>query len=148
MKTIIDKQRDYLLKKFHILCGQAGLQSYEKAALVGGYGKTTSADLTVQDLLDVVDKLEKQLNPDLVDMDVWRKRVIAAIGGFLNLLKRSQNINEIKAIACRATEYESFNRIPKQRLINIYYAFVAKQKDMKAATRVAESEIDIMTILN
>ncbi len=148
MKTIIDKQRDNLLKKFHVLCGQAGLQTYEKAALVSSYGKNSSADLTVHDLIDAIDKLDKQINPNLVDMDIWRKRVIAAIGGFLSLLKKSQNINEIKAIACRATEYDNFNKIPKQRLINIYYAFVAKQKDMKAATQVADSEIDIMTILN
>jgi hypothetical protein len=148
MTTIINKQRDFLLKKFHILCGKAELKDYEKSAMVESYGKTSSSDLTIQDLISAVDFLEKKINPDLVEIDKWRKRVIASIGGFLKMLKKEQNLNEIKAIACRALEYEKFNDIPKQRLINVYYAFVAKQKDMKSSIRVMENEIDIMTILN
>jgi len=37
----------------------------------------------------------------------------------------------IKGIACRASGYDDFNKIPKERLRNLYYAFNNKVKDAK-----------------
>jgi len=148
MKTIIDKQTDNLLKKFHTLCGKAELKKYEKAAIVESYGKSSSRELSAHDLIDAIGKIEKILNPELEVMDVWRKRVIAAIGGYLKALNKDQNISEIKAIACRATDIEKFNDIPRERLINIYHAFTNKQKDIKAVAKITAGEIEFLTISN
>lgn len=66
------------------------------------------------------------------DADVWRKRCMASIGGYLRLAGKASNAQIIQAIACRATGVEDFNKIPISRLRNLYNAFLKQQKDFKA----------------
>ena len=79
MQTIVDKQKNFLIKKFHILLGQAGIDNESKLDILSQYGVTTSKDLSIHDLINVCDHLEKIVYPGAVDMDKWRKRLIAAI---------------------------------------------------------------------
>ncbi|MDR3226821.1 MAG: hypothetical protein LBT56_04025, partial [Prevotellaceae bacterium] len=133
MKTnIIDKQQKWLLKKFHTLCGRLGMSTEEKRAMIfDNFGVESSADISINELLTICFALEKQLNPDLQELDRWRKRAMAAIGGYLQATGQQNTCDKIKAIACRASGYDNFNKIPKQRLIDIYYAFKNKQKTFK-----------------
>ena len=62
---------------------------------------------------------------------------MAAIGGYLRRIDREGNAEIIKGIACRSTGYRSFNKIPAERLRNLYNTFRNKQKDMDAAERIA-----------
>lgn len=87
--------------------------------------------------MDICHTLEKQLNGDVREADRLRKRVIAAIGGWLRLTGQPENLDRIKGIACRAAQCEDFNKIPNERLRNLYYAFLNKQKDTKAVEGIA-----------
>ncbi len=63
---------------------------------------------------------------------------MAAIGGYLRKIHKESNAEIIKGIACRSTGYQSFfNKIPAERLRNLYNTFRNKQKDMDAAERIA-----------
>lgn len=151
MKTIIDKQRIFLIKKFHVLLGQAGLvENDDKQNLLSQYGVTSSKDLSVHDLIDICDKLEKIVYPNYAEMDKWRKRLIASIGGWLLAMGREQTITVIKGIACRAAgdENRTFNSIPLERLRSLYYAFSKKTKDLKTVEMLTAEELSYLSSTN
>ena len=103
-----------ILKKFHTLCGVLGL--------------------TDDDLINVCAKLSEQANRKAGhgEIDKLRKRVMASIGAYLRATGRESNATVIKGIACRASGYDDFNKIPKERLRNLYYAFNNKVKDAQS----------------
>ena len=127
----MEKQQKWLLRQFHTLCSRLRLSAEEKAASIEGYGVESSADINNDDLMNICRALEKRLDSNAVKLDRLRKQVIAAIGGWLRLQGKSENIATIKAIACRATKSDNFNRIPAERLRNVYNAFLNKQKDSR-----------------
>ena len=143
-QTIMDKEKNRYLKRFHTLLGQTGGNTAaKKEAILAGFGVDSSRDLNAHELLKACAALELELNPELAEMDKWRKRVIASIGGWLKLMQKTGNIGLIKAIACQAAGVSSFNRIPMERLRSIYYAFNNKQKDMEFANAITVDEINL-----
>lgn len=65
------------------------------------------------------------------ELNQWRKRLIASIGGWLQLSGKEGGIEAIKAIACRAAGKSDFNDIPKGKLVSLYNAFLLKQNDLQ-----------------
>lgn len=137
MQTFMDTQKNALLRKFHTLLGRAGVDAESKEIMLAAYGVTTSKDLSVYELTELCGKLDKLANPDAHAADKWRKRVIAAIAAYLREVRHDCNMAVIKSIACRATKYDDFNKIPVERLRSVYNAFTQRTKDMK--------EVDKMT---
>lgn len=134
----MDKIHNGVLRKFHTLCSRLGLTEEEKRAIVGSYGVESSADIDTHDLIDICASLSKQLEGDKGDeMDKLRKRAMAAIGGYLRKINQASNAEIIQGIACRSTGYTSFNKIPAERLRNVYNTFRNKQKDIDAAESIA-----------
>lgn len=127
----MEKQQKWLLRLFHTLCSRLRLSAEEKSAIIEGYGVESSADINNDDLMNICRALEKRLDSNAVKLDRLRKQVIAAIGGWLRMQGKPENIADIKAIACRATKSDNFNRIPPERLRNVYNAFLNKQKDSR-----------------
>ena len=148
MKTTTDRQQGSMLKKFHTLCTKAGLTADEKALMVGAFGHDSSREMSVNELLRACDVLDSKLNPQLAEINLWRKRVIASIGGWLRVMSVESNATKIKAIACRAAAYDSFNDIPRERLNNLYYAFLKKQKDFKRVNSIVKEQIETLTYQN
>jgi len=148
MKTTTDRQQGSLLKKFHTKCTKAGLSSEEKYAVIGAFGHNSSREMTAIELLRACDMLDAKVNPQLAEIDKWRKRVMAAIGGWLKVMSVETTGEKIKAIACRAAAYDNFNDIPRERLNNLYYAFLKKQKDFKRVEGIAKEELETLTYLN
>ena len=141
MKTTTDHQQGLLLKKFHTKCTRAGLTADEKAVIIYAFGHESSRELSVSELLRACDMLDAKLNPQIAELDALRKRVIASIGGWLKVMGIESNIDKIKAIACRAGEAGSFNEMPRERLNNLYYAFLKKQKDFKRVDAIHNEQI-------
>ena len=129
---VMDDLHKKVLRKFHTLCSAAGMTADEKLALITSYGVESSADIDTHELIDLCYSLDRQVNGE---MDRLRKRVLASIGGYLRGCGREESIELIKAIACNATGYESFNRIPKERLCNLYNLFRNKSRDMEGVDR-------------
>lgn len=148
MQTIMDKTKTLLLKKFHTMCGKAGIKEEQKREMIAAYGVTSSRDLTARELLDLCDTIDRIMNKEAVETDKWRKRVIAAIFGWRKVMGNETNMNEVKAIACRAADVEYFNAIPLERLRSIYYAFTKKTKDLQFVEKMTAEEIDFKTWIN
>ena len=148
MKTIVEKQQKFLLKKYHTLCSQLGLDNDTKRDMVRSYGVESSRDLSAKDLMDICTKLEQTLNPQLIDLNVWRKRLIASVGGWLKAMNRTENIQIIKSVACRASGKKHFNEIPMEQLRSLYNAFNKKKKDLQMVEELTMDELDILTLSN
>lgn len=140
-QNIMDKQKKWLLRQFHTLCSRLHLSAEEKTAIIEGYGVESSADIGNDDLLTICRALEGRLDKDALKMDRLRKQAIAAIGGWLRMQGKEEGIARIKAIACRATRYENFNKIPAERLRNLYNTFLNKQKDSKTIDELVNMAI-------
>ena len=127
-----------ILKKFHTLCSVLGLTEDEKHAIVESYGVESSRDMDTHDLINVCANLSEQVNKNngTGDLDKLRKRVMAAIGSYLRSVGKANNASVIKGIACRATGYEDFNKIPRERLRNLIATFNNKVKDSKGVNDV------------
>lgn len=148
MQTTADKEKNQLIKRFHTLIGKAGISAEEKAVILQQYGAGSSTDLSVYDLIDVCTRLDYMASPELAEADKWRKRLIAAIGGWLKAMNKEGGINAIKSIACRAAGVNNFNRITPERLRSLYYAFQKKQKDLAFAEQLTADELNYLTISN
>ena len=148
MKATCDRQQAWLLKRFHTLCTRIGMQDHEKAALIDGFGVTSSRDMSAVQLQHACDALDKRINPELIEIDKWRKRVMGSIGGWLSITSQLGNAEKIKGIACRATNFKAFNEIPKDRLINIYYSFLKKQQDFKRVDGIVKEDLETLTYMN
>lgn len=130
-----------ILKKFHTLCHVLGLTDDEKRTIVESYGVESSRDMDTHDLIDVCASLAEQANRKIgtADLDKLRKRVMAAIGGYLRMIGKESNASVIKGIACRATGYADFNKIPRERLRNLVGAFNNKVKDAQSVEDIANA---------
>ncbi len=133
----MDKIHNGILRKFHTLCSLNGITEDEKRAIVSSYGVESSADIDTHDLINICASLSKQSDSKANLMDKLRKRAMAAIGGYLRQINHVSSSEIIKGIACRSTGYEDFNKIPAERLRNIYNTFRNKQRDFDAVEDIA-----------
>lgn len=148
MKPTTKAQRQSLTRRYHTLCTRLGMKRENRDALLLPYGVSSSLDLSLNELQEVCDKLENISNPGRNNADKWRKRVMASIGAWLRATNQEQNAKRIMGIACRASGYSNFNEIPLDRLRNLYYSFLNKQKDFNQVTKVTNEEIEMLTSCN
>ena len=148
-KTIIEKQEKQLRAKLHVIKNKIGMSNEEYSLMLfDNFKVQSSVDLNAHQLIDLIYSLEKQTSPEVAELDKWRKRVMAAIGGYLKVSGQKNTIEIIKAVACRASEYKRFNEIPKQRLIDVYSAFKNKQKTYENVENIADAESYASELLN
>ncbi len=139
-------EKAQLIKRYHTLCGKLKLSDESKKALLSGFGAASSKDLSTDELLELCNILSERLNDNL---DKWRKRVMAAIYGYLELTGRAANYEYVKAIAVRsAGDCETFNQIPLGRLQTVYYFFLDKQNILKHAKKLVNEDFHIMGLKN
>jgi len=148
MKTIIDLEHARLIKRYHTLATKIGLDKCDKSAIMESYGVESSLDLSVKELTELCNVLERDNNPKAPVLDKLRKQVMASIGGWLKTISQDSDASKIKAIACKATSYRRFNDIPAERLRNIYHTFLNKQKDFKAVKQITAEEMEILSYMN
>lgn len=148
MMSLMEKQQRALLKKFHTLCSKAGISQEEKRAMVESYGHASSRELSAHELMDLCDKMDRSMRPDLAELDKWRKRLIASIFAWRKAMMKPANMNQVKAIACRAARVDRFNSIPMERLRSLYSAFVNKAKDIEMVDDLTAEDMDYTTWVN
>lgn len=133
MKTFMDTQKNALLRKFHALLRASGIGNEEKMAMLASYGVESSKDLSVYELTELCHKLDLRKNPSANQANRWRRRVLAVISEYLDLMHQPSNLNVAKAVAQRAAGTDNFNRIPIDRLRSIYNAFRHRVADIHHA---------------
>ena len=143
MQTLLDKQKTGLIKRFHTLLGKAGMDNEQKLAILAQYGVESSKDLSAYELLELCNKLDKMSNPQLIELDLWRKRLLAAVGGYLKAadVVADNEIVLIKKVACIAAKKTEFNKIPLDRLKGLYNAFKNRESDIHTINKMTEQLI-------
>lgn len=143
MQTLLDKQKTGLIKRFHTLLGKAGMDNEQKLAILAQYGVESSKDLSAYELLELCNKLDKMSNPQLIELDLWRKRLLAAVGGYLKAadVVADNEIVLIKKVACIAAKKTEFNQIPLDRLKSLYNAFKNRESDILTINKLTEQLI-------
>jgi hypothetical protein len=109
-KTMIEKQEKQLRAKLHVLKTRAGMTDDEyRTMLAGSYGVESSVDMSAHQLIDLINTLERKTDGSIDELDRWRKRVTAAVAGYLKSAGKESSIDLIKAVACRAAGCGRFN---------------------------------------
>lgn len=139
----MDKLHMGAIRRYHTLCSQLQLTSEDREALLSPYGCTSSKDMETHDLIDVCAALAGELDRRTEGSNIskLRKRTMAAIGAYLRSEGKFENPSIIKGIACRATGYRSFNKIPRERLRNLIGLFNDKVKDKRAVEAITAEEL-------
>lgn len=108
-----------LIRIFHTVATRQGLTPDDKQAIYASYGVTSSKQLNRRQLQTIIASIEG-------DAHKWRRRLMAAIGNWLDENKIEGNSHKIKAIACRAAKADKFNNIPVPKLRKLYNQFISK----------------------
>lgn len=138
-----------LIKQYHTLAHKQGMDKEERTAfLYGGWGVTSSTELTGAQLQEACNLLRGEIEKKQHKADQWRKRVIAVIFAVLRLMHRDATTDYVKGIACRAAGYSDFNRIPVSRLRSLYNGFMKEQKTLKNTRAITSAMIDQHAALN
>lgn len=140
-----------LLRKYHVICRQLGITEAEKQAIKDSYGISSSRSLTEKQLSDLINRLLSGQDLSVghkTKNEIWRKRVMASIGGWLRSIGKPESADTIKAIACRATGYTNFNKIPIARLRTIYYEFRRKSETITQTNQVKNDLIEYLKFSN
>jgi hypothetical protein len=132
---IMDKVQRDLIRKYHAVAASAGLSESERHAILSSYGVESSRDLTQHQLIDVIATISSNLN---AHQDRLRKRLIASIGRYLRTAGYDENIVTIKATAVRASGYDSFNKIPPERMRSLIFAFNHKTRDLESVNEITQ----------
>lgn len=124
MKTTTDNRN--LIARLHLLAKQVGMSDDDyRDYLYNNYHVTTSTLLSTAQLKEACNCLQKIIGNEA---NIWRRRVMAAIGAYLRHMHFDENQQHIMAIACHAAGYSNYNNIPVSRLRAIYYEFVRRNK--------------------
>ncbi len=131
----MDDLHKKVLRKFHTLCGVCGMTDDEKRAVIASYGVESSSDIDTHALIDLCASLARRAGQ--TDMDRLRKRLLAAVSGYLAAMDHAHDLDTAKRVACRAAGCDTFNRIPADRLRSLYNAFTKRRRDLDAVTDLA-----------
>ena len=138
-------KKGQLIRKLHVLRGAAGMTQEEYEALLGSYGVESSKELEEWQLEKLVEFLDTQANNERRDLDVQRKRLLAAVCAFCeDTVGKWEEMGDkariwyAKGVACRAAGKEAcdnkgrdnFNRLSLERLKSLTYAFQKRKRDM------------------
>lgn len=131
IKTMERLERNKLIKRYHTLLSLRKVSNLTKESLLGAYGVSSSTELTNVQLKELCDYIQAEVNltKEELELDRWRKSVIKVISKSLEIEdKGGHGCEYVKAVAARAAQYDKFNQIPKNKLIDIYHAFNNKCK--------------------
>ncbi len=145
--------------KFYVLLKQMNIPTEDKRDFIIDYTDGVTDSLTelwdkypafYADMIRHMESVVKQITANSYngEMDKLRKRVIAAIGGYLKQIGQDDSLGYIKVTACNATGYKAFNSIPKERLRNIYNAFTKMQKDFTEVGKINNNYLKRASFLN
>lgn len=126
------------------MCVKQGIDDETRAELAYQFstGRTTHVgSLTVAEAAEMIGKLKANQSRADTTADVWRKRLMAAVGAYLRAFNYTESPAAIKAIACRAAgmpNADCFNQIPLDRLRGLYNAFRNAARDRHSVDNVTE----------
>lgn len=126
------------------MCVKQGIDDETRAELAYQFstGRTTHVgSLTIAEAAEMIGNLKANQSRADTTADVWRNRLMAAVGAYLRAFNYTENPAAIKAIACRAAgmpNADCFNQIPLDRLRGLYNSFRNAARDRHSVDNVTE----------
>ena len=133
-EQILDATHKRLIKQYHTLASMLAMSEDQRATLLASLGVTSSRELTQSQLIELCSTLSSELakRDGRNALDPLRKRLIAAIGAYIELIGYQRtNIALIKSIATSAAGVTRYNDIPPHKLRALYGAFTRKARDIR-----------------
>lgn len=137
MKTTKSNPHAWLFAYMSKIEGYKQYGDVIKASLVADYsdGETES----LKELYEKYPKKYARMRAELSSteirkfdkMDIARKRVIAVLFDYLKLNGYYKNIEYVKQTACNAAQVREFNKIPAQKLDELYRKFGKKKESVQ-----------------
>lgn len=128
-----------ILRKYHTMCGLAGLKDYEKVALLEQYGVESSTQLETHDLIDLCGFLQKRIDERSgtahAEMDALRKRCIKALCMYIDAkgIETTDKIAYVKEMACRSAKKKVFNKLTAAELRGVIGYFNNERQAFEGA---------------
>lgn len=76
------------------------------------------------------------------DAEAWRRRAIAAVFGFYEVIKEPKSLDYVKGIICRAGDVNDINQIPPAKTRAIYNDWVGRAKVKRRVDGIVKDELD------
>ena len=150
MKKITENQRKMIMA----MCVKQGIDDETRAELAYQFStcRTTHiGELKSTEAAELIGRLKQNQNSTDTAMDVWRKRLMAAVAAYLKSKSYEPTPDRIKATACRAAgmpNAQCFNHIPVDRLRSLYNAFCNRNRDMKEVKQMDADLTAAMAVMN
>lgn len=144
---ITDNQRKMIMS----MCTQQGIDDDLRSELAFQFStcRTTHiSELKSNEASELISKLKQTQSATNQTLDVWRKRLMGAIGGYLDAHHYTNNAETIKAIACRAAQVDDFNKIPADRLRSLYNAFKNRERDAVTVDLITTEFENVKQLMN
>ena len=140
--TMIEKDKNHYIKKFKTLLGNGKIDRNAELAMLSAYGVESCKDMTIYELIELCQKVELMVDPELAKMDKLRKNVLGSIKGWLELTgRKGMSLDYIKSIACRSAKVENFNRIKEKGLRKIIGEF---NRDQEFEKGISKTKIELL----
>ena len=156
MDTLIEKEQKRYIKLFHTLICKVGGGTVRKEAILWRLGVEHTNELSVEQLIDECNALDKELKPKLAEIDKYRNRLIAAIAAYhramgveifqkdyneCNFNEREKRKRYAIGTAERASGGKEFNKIPLEQLRTLYGKFCRGIKDSVAVNELISKDL-------
>lgn len=126
------------------MCTAQGIDDDMRAELAYQFSTCRTShisELKSTEASELIGRLKRNQGRTDTALDVWRKRLMAAVGAYLRAFGYSESAAAIKTIACRAAgmpNADCFNQIPLERLRGLYNAFRNQVRDRDSVTDLTE----------
>lgn len=151
MKTTlnaIDKRKNGLIKKYHVLVRDAKITDEQKTVLLSNWEVTSSKDMNVEQLIEVCEFLEKMVDPDKAELEKWRDWVRTCVKSYGKTQGANYSDEYAEGIVCAATKIDKFNDISKKRLQGIYNQFKKSKIDAMVTKEIIIEDIKAVAAMN
>lgn len=140
--------KNKLIKKYHILIGKVGMSDEDKQTLLAQWNVTTSKDMSIDQLLQLCNLLEKFTSPEESELAKWQKWARDMVKSYGKSLGMTYTDAYAEAIICRSTGKKSFGSISKNRLVGIYNQFKKAKSDKSTIQNIIIEDAQATASLN
>lgn len=141
----MDKDWKQANRYFYALARRCNMSREDIAAtIIGNYPpRVSTSELTAAELLNLCAALQQRaVSPEEQRKDLWRKRLIAAVRRYLNLMGYPSDMTYIRSVIERAAGSPQttrsgvpggtpLNELPLDRLRSLYNAFCRRNRDLQ-----------------
>ena len=137
----MDTQWKQANRRFYALARQCNMSREDIAATISGNypPRVSTSELTASELRTLCLALQRRaVSPEEQRKDLWRKRLIAAVRRYLELMGYQTDIAYIRSVIER--DGTALNDLTLDRLRSLYNAFTKRSKDLAIPPLTPPSE--------